>query len=63
MRKPKKKPAGAKNGVESTRINLRPEPEVKAAFDQAATAARQSLNQWMITAGLEKVERDKKARR
>lgn len=39
-------------------IRVSPRTEEKAAFIKASAAARQSLNQWMIQAGIERAERE-----
>jgi|GEM_PF-6602195 len=46
--------------AEVAEIKVRPTPKEKADFEAAATRARQSLNQWMIAAGLEKLARENK---
>lgn len=44
--------------TDSLDIKVRPEPHEKAAFLKAAEKARQSLNQWMIQAAVERAERE-----
>jgi uncharacterized protein (DUF1778 family) len=39
-------------------IRVSPRSEEKAAFVKAAAGARQSLNQWMIQAAVERAERE-----
>jgi predicted HicB family RNase H-like nuclease len=43
--------------TDSPDIKVRVTPNVKAAFVEAAEKARQSLTQWMIQAGEERVAR------
>ncbi len=43
-----------------SRVSLRLPEKVKAQVEQAAAAAGQSVNAWLVKAAVEKIERDKR---
>ena len=53
----------ARKATDIPDIKVRPTAPEKRLFLKASEAARMSLNQWMIQAALEKIERDGKAKR
>jgi len=48
----------ARKATDIPDIKVRPTKQEKLLFLKASEMARQSLNQWMIAAALEKAERD-----